>query len=110
MCEDGKTYYVPYKDIKVPITLKLFCKTQYNAKEYKMYIGQRYIGGRYHHFDCPAQSSYWANIYGSCAEYIGVRVDKKITRAINIIEEGTSKLRGRDLKMFFRKHYGVSCK
>jgi len=103
MCKDGHTYLVSYKDIKIPITLKLYNKGAYGSPTFKMYIANRYLGA--HHW-CLCSHRSWIKY---CEECIGYE-SNKITRAVNIMQEGASKLRGKALRDIFEKHFNVDWK
>ena len=112
MCRAGVTYWVKYKGIKVPIVLKNHCTTL-GQPDFIMLIGQKEVG-RHWCVHCRVRTINFMGksikgFYQTHADCIGEN-NHKITRAINILEQGASKKRGQALRQVFLTHFGVKTK
>ena len=105
MCDAGKTYWVPYKDIVIPIRLeKHSAMATYGGLTFRMFIGSKQVG---HHWciHCqPGGKSF--GIYSTHEKCIASE-NKKITRAVNVMTPNGSKLRGGNLMRLFRDSFEV---
>ena len=101
MCKED-TYAVKYKDIFIPITLKLKGR-ELGRNMFEMFVGKRYVGN--HWCTSCRNTSFDLKIYTTCEECIEPDASKKVTRALNILKPNGSKLRGDELKKVFIEEF-----